>query len=228
MEAFKAGRMGRSKVEDVEDVGDGRKDVCGPSLVLDTGGPVKGQHAKKADSGNADGGSWTCPSDHSISVDKNEIIADPGLARMIVGCESGFSVVDTIIISKPKTTPLLPLHQVVGKKILEESKLRAGGISAGFNTWIAITTAQGVATYISTISAMVMTLLFNMRGVLSSLHAQPTKEQVAVRTVIATVLQIVVNILLTAYEIRRLGVPFEWRRVKLPMFARGEAAGLVM
>ncbi|KAJ3283377.1 hypothetical protein HK104_010414, partial [Borealophlyctis nickersoniae] len=243
MEVLKAGGTVRSKVEDVEDLWDGKMDVCGPSLVVDTEGSVDGQHATKAGTGNADGGIWRCPSGNIISVDKNEIVADPGLVRMIVGFESGFSMVDTIIILQNQNNTTFALS-IVGshavhlvqcflrgrrwRQILEESKLRTGGIAAGFNTWITMTTAHGVATYITTIPAMVMTLLFDMRGVLSSLHAHPTKEQVAVRTVIAMVLQIVVGILLTAYEIRRLGVPFQWRRVKLPMFARVEAAAMAM
>ncbi|KAJ3277431.1 hypothetical protein HK104_003304 [Borealophlyctis nickersoniae] len=180
---------------------------------------------------------------NTVSVDKDEIIADPGLVRMLLGFESAFSMVDTVIILlTPDNTAfalaILSSHFVHlvqcffrarrWRNVLAESKLKTGGIAAGLNTWVTITTTNGVAAYITTVAAMVMVLWFDARGVFNVVHPHATREQVAARTAATVVVQLVVNIHLTAFESRNMGVAFKWKRVRLPLFAKFEAAAMVM
>ncbi|KAJ3298733.1 hypothetical protein HK104_010371 [Borealophlyctis nickersoniae] len=173
----------------------------------------------------------------------NEIIAEPGLVRMVLTFESGFSMVDTVILLLTQSDTAYAFA-IVGshavhlvqcylrgrrwRNILKESKLKTGFVTAGLNTWTTINTTNGAAAYTTTLAAMVMVLCFDARGVLSDLHPHARREQVAVRTGIAMVVQVILNVLLTAFEVRMMEVPIEWRRLRLPMFARLEAAAIIM
>ncbi|KAJ3294699.1 hypothetical protein HK104_003363 [Borealophlyctis nickersoniae] len=228
MEAVNAGASGRKgkaeDVEDVEDVEERRKDLRGggggqtPPGVSETAPSVVDRERSTkthvdlpANSGDCECGSVP----NIVSVNKDEIIADPGLVRMLLAFESAFSMVDTVIILlTPDNTgfalAIFSSHMVHlvqcffrarrWRTVLAESKLKTRGIAAGLNTWVTIATTNGAAAYITTTAAMVMVLWFDARGVFNDVHPHATREQVAARTAVTMVVQLVVNILLTAFE----------------------------
>ncbi|KAJ3292478.1 hypothetical protein HK104_005236 [Borealophlyctis nickersoniae] len=255
MEALNAGSRGRKAevedVEDVENVEERRKDLLGgraqtlPRVSKTTQSVVDRERSAKthldpaATKGDCERGSIT----NTVPVDKDEIIADPGLVRMLLGFESAFSMVDTVIILlTPDNTAfalaILSSHFVHivqcllrarrWRNVLAEIKLKTGGTATGLNTWVTITTTNGAAAYITDVAAMVMVLWFDARGVFDHVHPHATREQVATRTAVTVVVQLVVNTLSTASESRSMGVGFKWKRVRLPLFAKFEAAAMVM
>ncbi|KAJ3281117.1 hypothetical protein HK104_000211 [Borealophlyctis nickersoniae] len=205
-------------VVDVEDVGDGKgagmqketemhKEAGEDAMIRGTrmgdtmrqvmeAGETPSSEQTRARDGRCDAGEF---------VKQDPVIADAGLVRMILGFEAGFGMVDTLIILQNADNIAFALS-ITGshivhfgqafirgtkwRRVLNKAQLQTGGPSIGLNTWLAITTSDGAAAYVTAMAAMVMLLWFDHRGALDKVPARATQAQVAVRTMIAMVLKI--------------------------------------
>ncbi|KAJ3279502.1 hypothetical protein HK104_001417 [Borealophlyctis nickersoniae] len=251
MEALRAGRgKSRVKVVDVEDVGDGK----GVGMVKDVGEGAMGAGTRMGDTVRQAVETPVSEQTRAMATDgrcdaadepvkQDPVIADAGLVRMILGFEAGFGMVDTLIILQTADTTAFALaiagSRIVHfgqafirgtkwRRVLNRAKLQTGGSCIGLSTWLAITTSHGAAAYVTAMAAMVMVLWFDYRGVLDKVPARATQTQVAARTMVVMVLKVVVNILVTVFEVRTMCIAFRYRRVKLRKYLRLEAAVMVM